>query len=1653
MEEPTDIECLQALYADLLAFSEHRLSSIERLGAQLDVHMKDFQNLLDKKARNEPSRKKLATGQIEIFGAEYKVNEEFQREAQQLADELDLDELEAAQIFFVAQADSTSLGKSALTYSLVLFHQRRKYLLDCLQLICMLTADVELDEVLRDDLQATLGQIVSPRSSSKRYTQRCISHLSDIRCWLQRLTDKLNGASIVGQLNPEALEAVEYQRVSLIKQHESLCTILFYLIKENHCNINDFHSILDILRKADKYDNLLVHHIPVLSACITRFGGSDAVSGFVEASALHEKVIDQSNDRNPWTLTFVRAAFHVFWLSEYSSWFSESADDHHVNQQTQDSLETKQRSKLFVEALKDGAFDFILSISADVKSAEWYDPARHGLRQWLQRKSPVILSDTIPFSNILTNILMEQLEAFIESFITNLPDVLRKLRVDEDEQRQLSKDHDHDLDLERFIVIISNTFEGRPKAAFEGFWDVPDGALLGFVYWVSRRASTPLVSAFCEMLQSISEDEECASAAHHFLLDEGVPASGKMRRTHSITWNQIFKELTYFSNKIRDYPAPLQSQKFRPSFHGNLLEAEPESVMMLECYLRLITKLCCESETARFFFIYNSTFNLIELLFQLASSAVGSRLRANAFTTLRSLLSNKTREVSDYIWNSLDLWISGSHSPGSAMLKSVTPMRFMTRGSILQSLASGFEEPNAFIQLLHALILPSTDEPSFSNSLPFPENLSVTTRQSGITSYIDFAIGEVFGFPSRGIDNLDVVQRRLLNLTCLDFISTCLETFNENLIIFGSQGYVSISNAIQASSLENYVLLHPFSRVMEWILNQHIMNTIFAVVNQDPAEVARAEPNSPLVLCLLRGIGVMILVLDLQTTFLEIIRPLIRSHPDYRRLPFSNSSYGCFEEGILNHLTIIPTLGRYCGTGHPELIIVSLKLLEKLSSSLKLASAPREILGGSGRNRILAALDDDSDTISKILLKEMEVEIDINQGPQSPAYIIKLQILNLIISCLRTSSNDPSIAHLLLGFRCGSEGLFIEPNSSFNKNISLFHTILSMIIELPIADDTNVIPWLVTLHHKALQVLKELWVTPISSGITMTELRAHDFFFQIFIREQVIQPDMTWDGTNTRHPFFSSSPGVICLSEFLGRRAILFQYYSTELIQISRTYTPSTKRRILDILMGSTEVEDELMIDHANIFDFFDFINFEIESLGPPPIIPWLTDLDVLNCLDIQDSPELPHDTAKLEEFLLLKVSEVIKANQLEHEQDLMTLNNQAQELINYYTKENKLKMLTIYRHQALKAWVQLILMIIEKGDFDDISKTSFVSRALQAIMPRLESDIEMVEETAELARLAKALLFSLDFDADCFKQNDLAELVSDRIFQLFQISIRAINTIGTKVSLKEWYYNICFKYLSSISDLPKTSGLYRRYNIQMIKSAGDKFIDTICDDANHGEPMCRISAILLLICFVKMEKVEDSKYIVNALARLNFIGLLVESLRTISQDIQDVSIEDTDIYLSYCHAKFALLQEISQNRFGATAVCNVDIFNAIEDSGLFAVDPDLGVDIRGSEAIEKYYSMLVAVMRIICAIVLSRGPQNQQTLNHTRKFLSTNRLSILSILKKSAGLGAKNNTSSDTVNDLTDLILFLISYTGFLEIGYENTRKAPSSRGFTSFT
>lgn len=1424
---------------------------------------------------------------MDFDGDKYTVNDEFKEGALKVADELNIDELDAARICLEVQEETDSSGRSLLTNSIVRFHQRRKHVLDCVRLLVQLSADVNLDEGLRAGFQDVVQRIVQPQNGPYAFAQKCLTAMTDIKTWLQMLGEKLSGASVLGQgQQEEFLETIEYQRVSLVKQHESIGVTVHYLVKENRAHSAEFEAVLSVLKKADKYDNLLLHYFPALGSFISRFGGPEGGATIAEARSLHDRFF-RPYEENPWTLPYVHAAFQAWWLAEYSGWYGENYDGTLPENQLED--ESRQRSKQYSDALKDQAFDFVLAMSADVRAVDWLDPARQGLRQWLQRNPvPAIMQDPTPFADFFQTLLMEQLESFIETFITNLPDVLRRLRVDEDEQRQVSKDHEHDLDLERFLVIIAYVYEGRPKAALEGFWDVPDGALLGFVHWASKRASTPLVTTFCEMLQAISGDEECATAAHVFLLDEGSQSSGKMRRTHSLTWNQIFKELTFFSSKIRDRPAMPQAHGYRPGKpNADLAEAEPESAMMLECYLRLITRLCTESEAARTFIAQHPTFNLSELLFQLASSSIQPRLRACAFTALRSLLSHKTKEAGEYIWAALDVWILGGYTPGSAMPKSSSSVSTTTPGTainaILQGLATGFEEPNAFVQLLHALVAPYADDADLHDGLPFPETLGMATRQPGIDQYIDFALGQIFAGQST---ELPEMQTRLLQLSCLELIATCLDTFNEDLVIFADRSKVVVDLAIKVSSLKNYVLLHPFSRVMEWMFNEKVMAALFAAVRQDAGAIARAAPDSPQVLCLLRGLHVITKVLELQPTYLEIIRPLLRDQPNYRRVPVYNAAFGSFEDGILNHLVIIPDLGRYCGTGHPDIVVASLTLLEKLSASPRLSSAATVRGRRSDRNKVLAALDDDAETISKILLREMESEIDINQGPDSPAFVIRIHILDFLIACLQSNPGQPTIAHLLLGFQCGTQDLSIDGASAFSRGVSLFHTILDLVLNSPIADESGVSASSVALSAKGLQVLKQLWQAPLSSAITMTEMRTHDSFFMFFVKEPVIDPDVLWGGLPATDPAFLFSPSSSCLSTFLSRRAQLLHYLSTELHQVSLGHSPSLKQRMFETLLGSTTVEDGQKIDHDTIFDWFDFMEPDYPDMFDEPEVSCFRDIDFSVCTEDQASVST-YNLQKVEELLMLRREELTQTKRVEHPQDLAIVNSQAQELLQFFALDNQLVTLKSSRLKVLKAWVQLMLVIIRCGHFDSSDKASFVLKSLQTILPRLESNLEAIPESMELAQLAQSLVFTLDFGSDAFKKDNLGDLVGDKLFHLFQVSLKAITTLGAHASLKEIFYNINYRYLSGMSDVASLSGLHRRHSIQTIKSAGERFIDLVCTDVQGGEPTCRIAALLVLGSLVKLGHSENSKYIIESLIRLNIVSLLTESIQEMSSDLR----------------------------------------------------------------------------------------------------------------------------------------------------------------------
>ena len=210
----------------------------------------------------------MVIGKVERDGQIYEINDDFQQGTFQLADELNLDEVDASHIFFDAQDDADATGRSILSCSIIRFHQRRKFLLDCLRLVLQQNAELEGNSEQEQELQNYLGQIITESvriqrttNNTQTFVSRCISAMGSIRQWLQKISDKVSSASVLGQPSqPDLLEIMEYQRHSLIKQHELLGVIILYLVKSNHSVVGDFELLLGVLKKADKYDNILGKH-------------------------------------------------------------------------------------------------------------------------------------------------------------------------------------------------------------------------------------------------------------------------------------------------------------------------------------------------------------------------------------------------------------------------------------------------------------------------------------------------------------------------------------------------------------------------------------------------------------------------------------------------------------------------------------------------------------------------------------------------------------------------------------------------------------------------------------------------------------------------------------------------------------------------------------------------------------------------------------------------------------------------------------------------------------------------------------------------------------------------------------------------------------------------------------------------------------------------------------------------------------------------------------------------------------------------------------------------------------------------------------------------------------------------------------------------
>ena len=1553
-----------------------------------------------------------------------------------------------------AQQEAQDLDRPQAQTAIIRFHRRRECILLCLRILMQAALDSGEDELPEMDMfQLAVEVVVGVQgtnnfASAYQFWGRCFENMGDIERWLQRISERLQSAQVVGQTQSAAFkEIMTYQLQSLTRQHESLAAICTHMIKPGFANMENLKALLARARTIDKHDLITIHYVPILLRLISHIA-SEANTVTKDARTFHTSLL-AARDNEPWALRSLQAATLAWWLAEYSGRYA----DH--NQQDADlqgvdlNQEAIDRSDAFMRTLDEGAFHFMLSFSQDVRPTRWYDPQKTSMISSLLQDAAILPPESPQPEDYFRTLVTEQLQYFVDSFITNMPDTLRKLKAEEDDQRRRLHLHfqrstgEYPLHLERFLVIVSYAYDGSPDAA-EDFWSDKESNLYGFLQWAAKRQPTPRIAMFCEMLRAISTGNANADSAHRFLLEEGATSTGKIRRTSSLSYTHIFNEFIEFQRNIHEPKKAIQGGLFGTSQHAVDQIVEPESATMLESYLRLLAHLCRESASARYYLLEHPDHSVAAICFSLCTDKVVTGLRAAAFDAASALLFDKNKQRAFGMWEFLDDWTTSGFYVASKQNNAIQPV---ARDELWATLATGYDESLSFIRLLQALVEPYPDSQSLNDRLPFSESLGSNRRIPGIESYIDFVMRV---FADRSSEVQDPLQRHVLRWACLKFMVTSLSTFNENLVVFANKSNIPVDQVIEPSSLAAYVTLHPFTRVMEWLFNDKVIQALFASSHHDVAEVDAAPTDSPLVQSLMLSIEVMDLVMKLQATYLDIVRPVLKQQTSMQRTPVSNLSLASFEDAILNNLQIIVDLGLYCGTGHQTLTIASLQLLEKMSSSRKLAVSPTGFGQRSGRSKIVGILekDNEAERIGRSLCGLLKFDVDeLFAMSEAPGYNIKLRILEFLNSCLIAGSQRPTIAHILLGFFCENNTVQVAPDSLFDNECSLFHAILLLAYHYPAEDGGNYIAWMSLIKTKCWEILQRLWRSPLTSAIVMEQMRNFGMPFEEAIRVQVIDQRTVWDGmtlpqgleeieAGVPSSFFVGAP-ALALQLFLQRRAAFLDYESRELRHSVKGGMFSLRSRIQSLLLGTAIRPGEENTPVANIFHLFDFMEFSYPDLNEPqPGI--FQGINLTSCQEEKDGVMI-YSTALLEQVLMLRMKQMGQAPESTEEDEVGRI-QQADMLLEAFETWNRHKLLAQYHKDILQSWVQLLMVTLHACEFDESERLGFILQTLQVILPKLELSYGTDNYTSlQLATLAEALIQKIDFKSNAFEKTRNGDLANDRLSQLFRAALVGIYSPLATPELREYCYQICFRYIHGTFEKATRGSLLGRHTLATVKNCGGQLMEVICDDAYSGTGTCRISALLLLNGLVAVATRQESKYMLDAFGSLNFIGVLVDNIKHIPEELKAAPGPQVTSLLSFYDASLALLLRVCQTHLGATSVLNASLFPSIRESRIFDVDPDIGLEFDDPNALKKYYELMLAVLRVINAAVLARGRNNDQTVYAAREFLKESRHSMVSIFKRSVNVGAgatgQDGVLAQDLSELVDCFTVLVDVTGFLEV------------------
>lgn len=1570
MEALDSLESLQTLQRDLAASINGRIENVDRLATELEAHIADFRSLLDRNRCNEKSRTLLTQSTnnlstLTIGGVAYKVSADFKDAALTVANECDLDEMDAAKLCLLVQQEVDQIDETLPYRAVLRFQTARRTLLDCFRLVLKRSRDANDDDDEICDMMQTVVRLVvrgdeSTAPQQSAYWRKCVDALTEIEEFMSKTQSHTQAMLMTGQAAQSVRgEALQVQRMFLAQQHEALAAIMCYLIQTHYVLPEDFRLFLHKSANSDLLSDLLSHFAAVLIAGSSQFG-SDLATSQSAALELHRLFAD-GPAKLIWKNRSLGAAAAVWWVAEYSI-------------RVEDPSGKDELKKMFFNALDAHAFQYMLSLSDFYEPEVWHDPAKAGLVRFLLDSTSKFPREAVSPSQEFAQLTMQEMQTFIESMVSNMHGALRELKTEEDSHRRNHglEDQEYEMHLERFLLIIAYAYQDDLVAAMD-FWSDTESGLYGFLRWTSRRLPTPRVAAFCEMLRSLANGDKSAAAAHRFLLEDTVALPARGRRAHSLSWQQIFAELELYATSIRHKPMSLVPDT---THDPDILEAE--TPIMLEAYLRLVAHIVRNSSQARYWVLYDQPFKLHECLLQLAQSAIPAAVQACCFEALAALATDCALDIRDGLWLALDHWLAGPDE------SSRRPQRREANQLYLQRIASDAEVATAFINLLNTLTAKTTT----LDELPFPDQLGTSRRQSGIDLYVDFVLS--LALPLSALEQQPVTEDRMqvfvLRHACFTFVRGCISNFNEELAALED-------NHIRP--FPTYARSHPFARVMEYLFNDQVILILFQTARQNPDELRTLAGSSPLVQAVHMAISVINLVLEKQATYFDVVRPLIKNQSSRRETSVSNPAFASFEDVLLAHLSVVDYLAGYISCPHEDVCFDAVDLLKRMSISRKVSLQAEPGTPKHSVNRLVNRLVDSSEAL-QIELRQCFApqELGLEGGA---LHLSRAQaILDLLTTSLSVNSALPGLAHCLLGFDCGPASVSVADGSLFSQGKALFHSISTLAILLPLSIYNDHPAPLQSVRTGCFELLSLLASSALAGEIVTAELQSMDFLPALQAIFQPIDGSTTWEGD-------SAADSVI----WLGRAPIAIDAFLKE------------RRSLLNLINEDVRSTRPSELSAAFILAQLDFLDIEIAQ--PLEVTPrHMEDFDAGAYLVDRTPETAAFDPKQIGQALAVIRRRVTKESGARDQVQEQQVDDEIAAIVASINSCNARKSIAMSRIEALEAFAEVASYFASMT-----TDTNSLLAMLQHILPRFDRALE--EEVDVVSQLAKIVLMIARTTRNASQLTDSPSgvLLQEALSHAYRSALRAIQDSETDAGLRD----ICYRTCSTILELLSAKS-------EAAKAINERVVMVVAEDTFAGRGVTRISALLFLDSTLKeLVAMGKCSNLLRILQKVNFQTVLVESsISNVAIVFRDGNV-DLQTSLAYFYAAAAVSLRIAQIPGGAQLILNSGFIAAVQDSGLFSTDPDIGLDIDNTEALREFYRLLTAVLRILVAILVGRGPGDGGTMQSVRKFLSDNRMSMTAVFKLLSRQEKEDSGMRADAQAIADELGRLIYITGFLEV------------------